>query len=106
MFSCYSPLATAEWRQQMGEIRGDGEAKLAELILYISQRCALDPKFGATKLNKILYFSDFIAYADLGYGITGVEYSHRELGPAPTRLRPIRDHLIKSGQLRLETRRL
>ena len=38
--------------------QGD-ERKLRELILYISQRCANDPTFGAIKLNKTLCFSDF-----------------------------------------------
>jgi hypothetical protein len=90
----------------MEGIRSDGEAKLAELILYISHKCALDPKFGATKLNKILYFSDFIAYGEFGAAITGVEYCHRELGPAPTRLRPVRDDLERRNHLRVERRRL
>lgn len=73
--------------------RGDGEERLAELILYISQKCASDPKFGATKLNKILYFSDFLAYGTYGRAITGVPYCHREQGPAPQRLKPIRRYL-------------
>jgi len=30
--------------------------KFRELILYISQKCANDPSFGAIKVNKILYF--------------------------------------------------
>ena len=83
-------------------IRTDGEAKLAELILYISQKCASDPKFGAIKLNKILYFSDFIAYGRFGAAISGVEYSHRAQGPAPTRLLPIRVHLAEKGELLLK----
>ncbi|HEV2134123.1 MAG TPA: Panacea domain-containing protein [Terracidiphilus sp.] len=85
--------------QQHNELRTDGEERLAELILYISQECASDPKFGAIKLNKILYFSDFLAYGTYGRGITGVPYSHREHGPAPQRLRPIRRYLEAHGAL-------
>src|SRR5437660_6974881 len=52
----------------------ENEVRYKELVLYICQKCATDQKFGATKLNKILYFSDFLAYAELGEPITGFEY--------------------------------
>jgi Antitoxin SocA-like, Panacea domain len=75
------------------------EDKLAELILYISQKCATDPKFGAVKLNKLLYLSDFLAFGNWGEPITGVPYQHLKMGPAPTRLIPVRDQLERSGKL-------
>jgi hypothetical protein len=74
---------------------------MAEMILYISHKCATDPKFGSTKLNKILYLADFWSYGMFGHAITGVSYSHREHGPAPTRLVPIRKYLIEAGWLLL-----
>jgi hypothetical protein len=86
----------------MDEIRTDGERKLAELILYVSRKCASDPKFGATKLNKILYLSDFWAYGQFGHAITGVEYCHRDQGPAPTRLVPIRRYLERKESLMVQ----
>src|SRR5690242_6208170 len=86
----------------MAGVIGD-EKKLAELILYISQKCATDPKFGAVKLNKILYLSDFIAFGNWGEPITAVEYQHLRMGPAPRRLVPIRDSLVKSGKLAIQT---
>jgi len=86
----------------MAGVVGD-EAKLAELILYISQKCATDPKFGATKLNKILYLSDFLAFGSWGEPMTGVPYRHLRMGPAPTRLVPVRDALEKSGKLVVQT---
>ncbi|HXZ79542.1 MAG TPA: Panacea domain-containing protein [Terriglobales bacterium] len=79
------------------------EGKLAELILYISQKCATDPKFGAVKLNKILYLSDFLAFGNWGEAITAVPYQHLRMGPAPARLLPIREELQKSGKLVLQT---
>ena len=78
------------------------EAKLAELILYVSQKCASDPTFGSVKLNKILYFSDFIAFGSWGEPITGVEYQHLMKGPAPRRLVPVRDELIARSELVLQ----
>ncbi|MGC2300484.1 MAG: Panacea domain-containing protein [Acidobacteriaceae bacterium] len=68
----------------------DNEKKFVELILYISQRSAHDLYFGATKLNKILYLSDFRAYGLWGSSITGAEYQHLQQGPAPRRLKPVR----------------
>ncbi len=73
-------------------IIGD-ESKLGELIVYISWKSANDPRFGATKLNKLLYFADFLAMGNFGKPITEVPYQHLKNGPAPRRLRPVRDKL-------------
>lgn len=73
------------------------EKKFKELILYASERLFDDPKFGATKLNKVLYFSDFLAFARLGKPITGATYQKLEKGPAPKQLLPARDALVDQG---------
>jgi len=78
------------------------EKKLAELILYISQKCANDPTFGATKLNKILCYSDFLFYAYHDRGITNVEYQKLPNGPAPRQLIPVRNELIENGDLGMQ----
>lgn len=80
------------------------DEKLRELILYISWMCEDDPTFGATKLNKILFFSDFRAYRLLGHSITGQEYQALEQGPAPRKLLPLRDALKREGALVIRER--
>ncbi len=80
----------------------DSDRKLAELILYISAKCANDRKFGATKLNKILYFSDFFAYGRFESAISDAEYFKLPNGPAPRRLKPIKDALVESGDLAIQ----
>jgi hypothetical protein len=60
--------------------------KLENLILYVALKCEAAPLFGRTKLAKILFFSDFRAYVDLGHPITGVTYEKREFGPLPAGL--------------------
>jgi hypothetical protein len=75
------------------------DARLAELILYISDRCQLDPTFGATKLNKILFYADFQHYASRGVPITGQEYMRLANGPVPRRLLPVRDELVQRHEL-------
>lgn len=73
------------------------DRKMAELILYIADRAESDPHFGAVKLNKILFYSDFLFYARCGRSITNQEYMRLNQGPVPRRLVPIRDELIGTG---------
>ena len=75
------------------------EDKFRQLILYVAQQCNEHPFFGATKLNKILFFSDFIAYEKLGIPITGAEYTALEYGPGPRRLLPIRQDMQIDGDI-------
>jgi Protein of unknown function (DUF4065) len=78
--------------------RPDSDERLKELILYVSDRCELHPRFGATKLNKILFYADFVAYAKLGRPITGTEYQRLPQGPAPRRLLPLKAQLIANRE--------
>lgn len=72
------------------------EQKLKELVLYVAGKCYEDPSFGAVKLNKILYFSDFEAYAAWGRPITGAVYRKREHGPCPARIQSVKKELERS----------
>ena len=80
----------------------DDDPRFKELVLYVCERSANDPKFGATKLNKILYFADFLAYAELGAPITGFEYQKLPNGPAPRRLLPVRGEMIEDHSLAIQ----
>lgn len=71
--------------------------KLAELILFICQKSFKDHYFGAIKLNKLLYYSDFFAYARWGSTITKAEYWRLPEGPAPKRLVQVRESLLNSN---------
>ena len=75
------------------------EPKFRELLLYVAGRCEDDPDFGAIKLNKILFFADFVAYAQTGKPISGAEYEALEFGPAPKLLKPIRDDMVSHDDL-------
>jgi antitoxin SocA-like protein len=80
----------------------ENDKRFKELVLYVSQKCANDPTFGATKLNKILFYADFLAYANLGEPITGFEYQKLRWGPAPRRLIPVQAEMIERGELVLQ----
>lgn len=79
------------------------EAKLGELMLYVALKCEEHQLFGAVKLNKILFYSDFYAYAKYGRPITGASYRKLALGPAPSRLVPVREMLQSEGAAFLRT---
>ncbi len=60
--------------------------KFREMILYVARRAEHDPRCGATKLNKILFYADFWAYRSLGRSISGRAYRKQEFGPVPHRM--------------------
>ena len=78
------------------------EAKLRELILYVAGRLQADPRAGAVKLNKILWWAECAAMRTFGRTITGAEFQKLENGPAPRRLVPVRKELVESGDARIE----
>lgn len=79
--------------------------KFAELLLHVAAESEDDPRFGATKLNKILYFSDFEAFGILGDSITGATYRRLERGPVPLQILPVLSELEREGEaVRVETR--
>ena len=80
----------------------EGKALLRELILYISQKCADDPTFCATKLNKILFFSDFFSFYRFGEPISGIEYQRLPNGPAPKKLVPVREEMLSNGEIAMQ----
>lgn len=75
------------------------DEKFKELIVYISRRSEADPGFGATKLNKLLFFADFMAYLVYGHAMTGQEYQCLPYGPAPRRMLPIRAEMKLAGDI-------
>ena len=79
-------------------------SKFEELILLVARECEGHEFFGATKLNKILFFCDFGAFSELGKSMTGAEYIALEHGPVPRLFIQIRNEMVKKGDLTLERR--
>ena len=65
-------------------LRG-GQERLREMILYVAQHCATAERFGAIKLNKILWKADFDAFAARGVPVTGRQYHRLHSVQAPER---------------------
>jgi hypothetical protein len=81
------------------------DRKLEELILYISLQSEGDDRFGSTKLNKVLFYADFIAYVLFGVPITGHQYQKLEHGPAPKAMLPVMERMQRAGDLSLRDQR-
>lgn len=74
----------------------DGD-KFRRLALYLAGRSGDDPAFGKTKLAKLLFFSDFLAYGELGASITGATYVKYEYGPYPDCLDDEIERIVAAG---------
>jgi uncharacterized phage-associated protein len=74
------------------------ERKFTELILLVAERLRADLSGGATKLNKVLFFAEFVHVRRTGQPISGAEFQKLEHGPAPCRLKPIREQLVSAGE--------
>lgn len=77
-----------------------GQQRFREMIIYVCRKCEHDPSFGATKLNKILYHSDFRAFERFGTPLTGMRYFRLEQGPAPRAMLPVLRELEREGAVR------
>lgn len=79
--------------------------KFRNLMLYLAHLSKDDPYFGAVKLNKLLYYIDFQAFARLGRPVTGAHYQKLKEGPAPRELLGERMQLVRADEARVETTR-
>ena len=77
------------------------ETKFTEMLLYVAGKLGDGRAGGATKLNKVLYFADFAHVRRHGRPISGAEYFRLDQGPAPRRLKPVRQRLLDNGDAAL-----
>ena len=87
----------------MREINYD-QRKFEELVLYLCQCSEDDPRYGATKLNKLLFYIDFGSYVRLGMPVTGATYRRLPAGPAPSEMPSVREKLLDAGDAVVEQR--
>jgi len=71
--------------------------KLDALVHYVCAKCDNPNQLGATKLNKVLWYSDVFAFAQLGESITGAVYVKRQFGPVPKDIMAARSRLKRDG---------
>src|SRR4051794_8202747 len=82
----------------------ESDSKFLELVLYVAAKSQFDEYFGATKLNKILFYSEVLTYFRTKKPITGQAYQKLANGPAPRHLVPIREAMIANQDCLLQAR--
>jgi len=75
--------------------------KYKNAILYFVDKCN-NKYLGKTKLNKLLYYLDFIYYRDNGKSVTGDDYICQNYGPVPSRILDIMSELKREGKIDAE----
>ena len=71
-------------------------SKFKELMLYVAEKSVEDVTFDAIKLNKILFFSDFLHFGLAHSSITSATYRREADGPAATQLPAMAKELEQS----------
>jgi hypothetical protein len=77
--------------------------KFKALLHYVVWKAGDKDGFGATKLYKILWFSDARAYMLQGEPITGETYVREKFGPMPRHGLSMIDELAREGAIRVTT---
>lgn len=75
--------------------------KFKQLVHYVVWKAGRRDWFGATKLNKVLWFAESRAYVLTGSPITGATYIREKWGPVPKPMMPVRDELEDEGAIRV-----
>ena len=73
--------------------------KLKQLTHYVCWKCEDPSKLGATKLNKVLWLADVLAYKISGVSITGSSYVKQQFGPVPRSILAVRRELIAEKKI-------
>lgn len=72
------------------------------MILYVSEKCRAAPRFGKTKLNKMLWRADFTSFHDRGVPVTGRAYQRLQFGPAPVEMAPVLGEMRNNGEVSID----
>lgn len=82
--------------------RNTNQNKYLNALLFFMKYCN-NYYLGATKLNKLLYYLDFISYRDRKQSVTGDDYLHKAYGPVPDSVDDFIAMLKKDGKIKVET---
>lgn len=72
-----------------------GQDRLRQMVLYACKKNVEARYFGRVKLNKILWKSDFDAYAARLRPVTGRPYQRLPQGPAPKEMLPVYREMLQ-----------
>lgn len=76
------------------------KTKFKRLVHYVALKAGKRDWFGATKLNKVLWYADARTYVLHGHSITGETYVRQQHGPVPKHIIPIRTEMEREGTIK------
>jgi hypothetical protein len=79
------------------------QEKFRQLVQYICWKSDDPTQLGSTKLNKVLWHSDTVAYRLFGEPMAGATYIKRQFGPVPQQILPALEWLRTSGKLAIRS---
>jgi len=89
------------WPGKSKQVMDFDRDKFKRLVHYVIWKAGKRDWFGATKLNKVLWFSDTATYALTGKPITGATYIREKHGPVPKAMMPVRTELQRQGAIQV-----
>jgi len=69
--------------------------KFTEMVIFFTEK--LQP--WKTKLNKLLFYADFLMYKQSGFSISGVKYRAIPMGPVPNNFNSIFEYLSNNNEV-------
>lgn len=71
--------------------------KFTEMVIYFSEKT--EPF--KTKMNKLLFYADFLMFKQSCFSISGVRYKAIEMGPVPTNFQSIFEYLANNNKIEI-----
>lgn len=71
--------------------------KFTEMVVYFSEKLAPFK----TKMNKLLFYSDFLMFKNTCFSMSGMRYKALELGPVPYNFQSIFEYLSKHNDIEI-----
>lgn len=72
-------------------------SKIQEMVVFFSEK--LEPF--KTKLNKLLFYSDFYNYKEYGYSMSGLRYRAIDMGPVPNNYNSIFEFILEKQSIEI-----
>src|SRR5262245_59360070 len=86
----------------MGTSTALNRQKYENALLFFMEHCS-NQYLGKVKLNKLLYYFDFISFRDRKTSITNDRYVHLDMGPVPSSIDQILFSLKKKGWIEVKS---
>lgn len=73
--------------------------KFTEMVVYFSEKIAPFK----TKMNKLLFYTDFLMFKQSCFSISGVRYKAIDMGPVPNNFQSIFEYLVNKEEIEIHT---